>query len=140
MSTSYKGSKPGFSRYNSIDTHLNPTTSPAIAATSQHLFEEKADIKSSPCHEKKDLEAAVSRQSSTNSSQDDHEVFYPEGGLSSWLVVLGSFCGMVAALGIMNSIGIFQAYLATHQLSGYDESTIGWIFSVYSFLSFFCGT
>ena len=36
-------------------------------------------------------------------------------------------------------MGIFQAYLATHQLSRYSESTIGWIFSVYTFLSFFCG-
>lgn len=34
---------------------------------------------------------------------------------------------------------MFQAYLSTHQLSGYNESTIGWIFSVYVFLSFFCG-
>lgn len=33
----------------------------------------------------------------------------------------------------------FQAYLFEHQLSDYSESTIGWIFSVYTFLSFFCG-
>lgn len=39
----------------------------------------------------------------------------------------------------MNSIGTFQAYLATHQLAAYSESEIGWIFSVYTFLSFFCG-
>ncbi|EMC98719.1 hypothetical protein BAUCODRAFT_65822 [Baudoinia panamericana UAMH 10762] len=39
----------------------------------------------------------------------------------------------------MNTIGIYQAYLATHQLANYSESTIGWIFSLYVFLSFFCG-
>lgn len=39
----------------------------------------------------------------------------------------------------MNTIGIFQAYLATNQLASYDEQAIGWIFSVYVFLSFFCG-
>jgi MFS family permease len=39
----------------------------------------------------------------------------------------------------MNTIGIYQAYLATHQLSDYNESTIGWIFSVYVFLGFFGG-
>ena len=38
-----------------------------------------------------------------------------------------------------STIGIYQAYLATHQLAGYSESTIGWVFSVYIFLSFFCG-
>jgi len=36
-------------------------------------------------------------------------------------------------------VGVFQAYLSTHQLSSYSESTTGWIFSVYIFLSFFCG-
>lgn len=31
---------------------------------------------------------------------------YPEGGSAAWLVVLGSFCGVVGAFGMMNSIGI----------------------------------
>lgn len=39
----------------------------------------------------------------------------------------------------MNTLGVFQAYLSTHQLSMYEESEISWIFSVYSFLSFFGG-
>lgn len=69
----------------------------------------------------------------------DKDEVYPEGGLEAWLVVLGSFCGMVAGFGYMNTVGVFQAYLATHQLAGYSESTIGWIFSVYVFLSFGCG-
>ncbi|PVI06648.1 MFS general substrate transporter [Periconia macrospinosa] len=67
----------------------------------------------------------------------EHE--YPEGGLAAWLVVLGSFSGMLAAFGMMNTVGIFQQYLSEHQLKDYDEFTIGWIFSVYVFLSFFCG-
>ncbi|ORY67390.1 major facilitator superfamily domain-containing protein [Pseudomassariella vexata] len=61
---------------------------------------------------------------------------YPEGGLEAWLVVFGSFCGLCASLGIMNTIAIFQTYLATHQLSDYSEGTIGWIFSLYTFLCF----
>lgn len=35
----------------------------------------------------------------------DQDVIYPEGGKKAWLVVFGSFCGMLAALGMMNSIG-----------------------------------
>lgn len=31
---------------------------------------------------------------------------YPEGGLVAWLVVLGSFCGVIGAFGMMNTIGI----------------------------------
>lgn len=42
-----------------------------------------------------------------STSLPDQEVFYPEGG-KGWLVVLGSFCGMTAALGLMNSIGLFN--------------------------------
>ncbi|KAK6839755.1 Riboflavin transporter MCH5 [Apiospora arundinis] len=64
---------------------------------------------------------------------------YPEGGLAAWLVVFGCWCGLFAAAGIMNSIATFQTYVAIHQLSDYDEGTIGWIFSVYTFLVFFCG-
>ncbi|KAE9974280.1 hypothetical protein EG327_008817, partial [Venturia inaequalis] len=64
---------------------------------------------------------------------------YPEGGLQAWLVVLGSFCGMLSSFGFMNSIGVFQGYLSTHQLKDYSEGTIGWIFSVYVFLAFFGG-
>ncbi|TID26658.1 MFS monocarboxylate transporter [Venturia nashicola] len=64
---------------------------------------------------------------------------YPEGGLQAWLVVFGSFCGMFSCFGFMNSIGVFQGYLSTHQLKDHSEGTIGCIFSVYVFLSFFGG-
>jgi len=67
------------------------------------------------------------------------EEAYPEGGLEAWLVVLGSWCGLVAALGILNSIGTLQTYVSRHQLSNYTEGTVGWIFSLYTALVFFCG-
>ncbi|KAK4908775.1 hypothetical protein LTR28_000265, partial [Elasticomyces elasticus] len=76
---------------------------------------------------------------SGNTVPTKDEVTYPEGGLKAWLVVLGSFSGMLAAFGMMNTLGTFQAYLRTHQLAQYTDSEIGWIFSVYAFLAFFCG-
>ena len=69
----------------------------------------------------------------------EEEITYPEGGLQAWLVVLGAFCGMVACAGFMNTIGIFHAHFSNNQLRGYGESTIGWIFSVFTFLAFFLG-
>ncbi|KAI9725885.1 MAG: hypothetical protein M1834_009473 [Cirrosporium novae-zelandiae] len=69
---------------------------------------------------------------------DGEKFTYPEGGLRAWLVVFGSFCAMMAAFGVMNTVGIFQSYLKENQLRDYDESTISWIFSVYNSLSFFC--
>ncbi|KAI0400059.1 major facilitator superfamily domain-containing protein [Xylaria palmicola] len=64
---------------------------------------------------------------------------YPEGGREAWLVVFGSWCGLVAALGLLNTLGTFQAYVLMHQLSGYSEGTVGWIFSLFTALCFFCG-
>ena len=68
---------------------------------------------------------------------DGHK--YPEGGLRAWLVVLGAFSGMTASFGNLNSTGTFQAYLSTHQLAHESPGAIGWIFSLYAFLTFFCG-
>lgn len=47
--------------------------------------------------------------------------------------------GLVASLGMMNTVGVYHSYIAEHQLAGYTESSISWIFSMYVFLSFFCG-
>lgn len=64
---------------------------------------------------------------------------YPEGGMQAWLVVFGSFTGMTAGFGLMNTVGTFQAYISTHQLAHDSPSLVGWIFSIYIFLAFFCG-
>jgi MFS family permease len=63
----------------------------------------------------------------------------PEGGLIGNLVVAGSFSAIMGGLGLMNSIGIYQAWISTHQLSHISEGQIGWIFGIYNFLVFFCG-
>ncbi|KAJ8602592.1 hypothetical protein MRB53_042391 [Persea americana] len=67
---------------------------------------------------------------------DEPPVFYPEGGVQAWLVVFGTFTSLIACFGMMNTIGVYQAYLETHQLQDYTSSTIGWIFSLYVFVSF----
>ncbi|KAF8540674.1 major facilitator superfamily domain-containing protein [Trichophaea hybrida] len=64
---------------------------------------------------------------------------YPEGGKRAWSVVLGSFLCMAASFGMMNTIGTLQAHLSKNQLAHYSDGEIGWIFGVYTFLSFFCG-
>ena len=81
------------------------------------------------------VENVPSRQISKDASGNT----YPEGGLRAWLVVYGAFSGMTASFGLMNSIGTFEAYLSTHQLKDRPPATIGWIFSLYTFLSFFLG-
>ena len=64
---------------------------------------------------------------------------YPEGGRAAYLSLFGSFCAWMCAFGLMNTIGTFQAYLGTHQLAGYSEADIGWIFGLYLFMAYCCG-
>ncbi|KKY32349.1 putative riboflavin transporter mch5 [Diaporthe ampelina] len=64
---------------------------------------------------------------------------YPEGGLRAWLVVLGAWLALLSSLGLMNTLATFQTYVTTHQLRHYDEGTVGWIFSIYTFVVFFGG-
>ncbi|OQD59961.1 hypothetical protein PENPOL_c036G03018 [Penicillium polonicum] len=71
-------------------------------------------------------------------SIDNWEV-YPEGGTQGWLCVFGSFMGLTGSLGLINSIGTFQAYLETNQLKHYGPGKTGWIFGLFTFLTFFCG-
>lgn len=155
MSYKAKGSTPGPIRNNSISLSLHPVSSPQTVAAV--LETEKASCpplqprtSGAPAATttSKDEEKAFGHDSSGDNGsfvpvapagQDKDGIEYPEGGLRAWLVVFGSFCGMTAGFGYMNTIGIFHAYLGSNQLADYGEQAIGWVFSVYVFLSFFCG-
>ncbi|CDO95718.1 unnamed protein product [Kluyveromyces dobzhanskii CBS 2104] len=67
--------------------------------------------------------------------QDDGLV-YPEGGLSAWVVIFGCFCGFIPTFGILNTIGVMETYIEMNQLSSTSSSTVGWIFSIFSFVTF----
>jgi MFS family permease len=55
------------------------------------------------------------------------------------MVVLGSWCALFSSLGIMNTMGSFQEYISMHQLKDIDVASVGWIFSLYAFLTFGIG-
>ena len=87
----------------------------------------------------KNLSSGKGTASTPNPDSSPEDVFYPEGGWKAYSVVFGSFCGMVAGFGLLNTVGTFQAYLSMHQLAHYSESEVGWIIGLYTFFSFFCG-
>lgn len=128
-----------------------PRSDPRVGEKSVVKGKEEKDISSSEEEEEEEPEESSggdnihptptksSSSSSSSSNIDPHGEFYPEGGTRAWLVVLGSFSGMVAALGIMNTIGVYESYLARHQLASYSTSSIGWILSIYVFLAFGAG-
>jgi MFS family permease len=64
---------------------------------------------------------------------------YPDRGTQAYTVVLGAWLVLFPASGLLNSTGIFQAWLFEHELRGYTESEVAWVFSVFAFLFFFGG-
>ncbi|KAH7140810.1 major facilitator superfamily domain-containing protein [Dactylonectria macrodidyma] len=62
-----------------------------------------------------------------------------ESTLGAWIVVFGSFMFLVPSFGFMNSLGTIQSYLSRNQLSDYSTGEVGWISSVYLFLSLVLG-
>ena len=116
----------------SFESYLHPTNTYTGTSAKKSTSSITTDASQST------LSIHHSPPSSTTDDEDDAKS-YPEGGLRAWLVVLGSFSGMCASFGIMNTVGTFQAYLSTHQLASYSPSSVGWIFGLYVFLSFFCG-
>lgn len=72
-------------------------------------------------------------------SSNEEDTEYPEGGTSAWLVVLGAWCAMIPSMGLLNTVGVLQAWVSENQLQGYSESNIGWIFSAYAFFLYIGG-
>lgn len=60
-------------------------------------------------------------------------VFIPDGGARAWISLGGAFCGFTGCMGIINSNGAVEQYIASTVLSNEPHSSIGWIFSL-----FFC--
>jgi hypothetical protein len=78
-------------------------------------------------------------ESVVNDADENRETKFPDGGWEAWLVVLGSWCAMIPAMGLLNSLAVLQAWLGEHDLQHLPASTTGWIFSIYTFFLFFCG-
>lgn len=60
---------------------------------------------------------------------------FPEGGLRAWLVVASAWLILFPSFGFMVSIGTLQDYWSQHQLAQYSARDIGWIPSVFVYLS-----
>ncbi|CAK7229619.1 hypothetical protein SBRCBS47491_007312 [Sporothrix bragantina] len=64
---------------------------------------------------------------------------FPDGGLEAWLVVFGGWCGLFCTFGLINCIGVFEAYYVAGPLSNYSQGTVSWILSVEVFFMTFGG-
>ncbi|KAG2736420.1 hypothetical protein G9P44_000510 [Scheffersomyces stipitis] len=82
---------------------------------------------------------AIQRQD-VDGEEESEDEYYPEGGWRAYLVIFGSFLGLIVNLGVINSIGAVQAYVSTHQLALVDATSISWIFSIYLALAYALGS
>jgi MFS family permease len=87
--------------------------------------------KQSECAEKSSRQPAYTPQ--------DEIITYPEGGIAAWTVALGSWSSMMGGLGMINSVGVLEAYVSTTLLTDTSKNSTGWIFGIYVFVSYFCG-
>lgn len=116
----------------SVVDSVSPTTCPNTetpSADSKALAIKNA----SKSHQ---IEVAVH---SPKDEKNQHDDDFPEGGLRAWLVVAGAFLTLIPAFGFMTSIGTFQAYWSHHMLSHHSGSDIGWIPSLYTYLTLALG-
>lgn len=84
-------------------------------------------------------EDTVDEAHSSHESDSSSDVTYPEGGRAAWSVVLGSWLASFGSVSFMNSIGTFQAYLIRNQLRDSSSTSVGWIFGVFTGLTFLLG-
>jgi MFS family permease len=93
----------------------------------------------SPPHTNHHQIFALETELTTAVSRSRNDYTFPEGGTRAWLVILGSFWIIAGTFGLISSVGLFQAYWQTHQLSSYATRDIGWIAAVNVFLNLFLG-
>lgn len=112
MTTTFKGSKPGLKQCHDTDTNLPPLVQRDFSssdASEQTLTEKEYlpraldDGKSEAFPQGANALCPPSSVPEGPKNTPGDEVTYPEGGLQAWLVVLGSFCAMLAAFGMMNT-------------------------------------
>ncbi|GME82532.1 unnamed protein product [Ambrosiozyma monospora] len=74
----------------------------------------------------------LSQQTDDNYGDPDPNFHYDKGHFS---IVFGSMIALMPAWGVMSAIGVFQTYVAEHQLEHVSLTTQSWIFSIYSFFA-----
>lgn len=76
------------------------------------------------------------RQQPPNVDIDDE---FPEGGWRAWSVVLGAWCGMIPSMGMLNTIGVLNAWISENQLAALPKSQTAWVVSLYAFFLYIGG-
>lgn len=80
------------------------------------------------------------KNESQQSSNADTVGIFPEGGWRAWLVVLGAWCAMIPSMGMLNTIGVLEAWIGENQLAELPKSQTAWVVSLYAFFLYIGGS
>lgn len=83
-----------------------------------------------------DPEMAAKMISTVSIKEEKNSLTYPEGGYRAYIVLFAAFLGMAGPMGFINATGILQLYISEDYLRDICQLDIGWIFSVFNFLTF----
>lgn len=90
-----------------------------------------------PSAEKKDDDIVVVDTSDEGSRDNvDQGITFPDGGWVAYRVLFGAFLGLTGAFGLVNTAGLVENQISHKMLPGVSTATIGWIFSLFSFMVF----
>jgi hypothetical protein len=74
------------------------------------------------------------------SPNTDLDKSFPEGGWRAWSVVLGAWCAMIPSMGMLNTIGVLEAWIGENQLAELPKSQTAWVVSLYAFFLYIGGS
>ena len=77
------------------------------------------------------------REQRTNADSTES---FPEGGWRAWSVVLGAWCAMIPSMGMLNTIGVLEAWIGENQLAALPKSQTAWVVSLYAFFLYIGGS
>ncbi|QOU20042.1 hypothetical protein BRETT_004690 [Brettanomyces bruxellensis] len=125
--------------HKTINTHAVDSLNSGNTLSTLNALDARLSNSSSSESEKKDQVNETKNSQKDDEDEINEEDLYPNGGIKAYTVVFGSFCCCVTLFGMMDSIGVIEAYVQIHQLSTTAVSSISWIFSIFMFISMFLG-
>lgn len=69
----------------------------------------------------------------------EDDMKFPDGGWRAWIVVAGSFIGLMTVFGVMDTMASIQLYITANQLKDVPLTKVSWIFSLYMFTNLSMG-
>ncbi|CUM48765.1 uncharacterized protein AC631_00348 [Debaryomyces fabryi] len=106
-------------------------------STAYDTGEEISQIIHRPKYKLKKSELSTNESTALMYASEANPDDFPDGGLAAYLVLFGSFMGLIADFGIANSLGAIQSYVTSHQLENVSESTASWVFSMHLGVMYF---